>query len=227
MITKKLFILLSLLPLAGVAYSQQLSQVTFTNGANLSYFSFLTDQGVFIRVSPDGKVLEWGSEVMADRGYYYAPRLQPFMGRVEYFNTELDSAVKGKVKSIGSSFITYYGGYEEGSKRGKIKSLGPLQFDYYSAYDEKSLQGKLKTIGIYLLDYHRQYENEAVRGKLKSIGAMPVTYYSPFEDRYNAGKLKSIGTVSYTWYSEYERAKGALKSNNYRTSVAAVTFILK
>ncbi|MBD0365243.1 MAG: hypothetical protein M3342_13375 [Bacteroidota bacterium] len=224
---KKFFTIIPILLLATVAYSQKLSQVRFENSTNLSYFSFLTDQGVLIRVSVDGKVLEWGTEVMSDRGNYYAPKLQPFMGRVEYYGAESDTTSKGKVKSIGSSFLSYYGAYEEGSKRGKLKALGSLQFDYYSNYDEKNLQGKLKMIGTYFLEYYGQFENEAVRGKLKSIGNMPITYYSPFEDRYNAGKLKSIGTVSYAWYSEYDRAKGALKSNNYRATVGGITFVLQ
>ncbi|MFN2456843.1 MAG: hypothetical protein ABR502_01465 [Chitinophagaceae bacterium] len=224
---KKILIAIATFLFAACTYSQKLSQVSFQNGANLSYFSFSDNQGVLIRMSVDGKVLEWGMEVMADRGYYYAPKLQPYLGRVEYFGQEWDTTLKGKVKSIGAHAITYFGPQEEVTKRARIKSLGNLQFDYFSQYDGKDLQGKVKMIGHYTLDYYRQYENEAIRGKLKSIGSMPVTYYTPFDDRYNAGKLKNVGPVYYTWYSEFDRAKGALKSNNFRATVGSITFILR
>lgn len=223
---RKLFIFLSIV-IATSTNAQKLAQLNFSNGSNLAYISFVTDQNVLIRVSIDGKVMEWGTEVMADRGSYYAPQLQPFMGRTEYYGAESDSVTKGKVKSIGSVSITYFGAYEEANKRGKIKSLGSLQCDYFSSYDDKSMQGKLKMIGSSFLDYYRQYENEAVRGKLKSIGSMNITYYSPFDDRYNAGKLKSVGTVLYSWYSEYDRAKGSLKSNNYRATAGGITVVLR
>ncbi len=224
---KKILIVITTFLIVAGTYAQKLSQVSFQSGANLSYFSFSTYHGDLIRVSADGNILEWGKEVMADRGNYYSPKLQPYMGRVEYYGHEADTTLKGKVKSIGVHSITYFGGHEEASKRGKIKSLGHIQFDYFSQFDDKSLQGKIKLIGNYTTDYYKQYENEAVRGKLKSIGNMPITYYTPFDDRYNAGKLKSIGTVSYTWYSEFDRAKGALKSNNYRAIQGGITFVLR
>ncbi len=224
---KNILIILITLLFTANTYSQSLSQVSFQSGGNLSYFSFTTFQGVIIRVSVDGKLLEWGTEVMADRGNYYAPNLQPFMGRIEYYGREVDTTLNGKVKSIGAQAITYFGMHDEAAKQGKMKSIGSLQFDYFSKYDEKSLQGKIKMIGNYTIDYYRQYEHENVRGKLKSIGSMPITYYTLFDDRYNAGKLKNIGTISYTWYSEFDRSKGALKSNNYRATIGGITFILR
>lgn len=208
-------------------YSQRLNQVSFLNGGTLAYFSFSTDQGALIRVSQDGKLLEWGREVVSDRGNYYAPKLQPFDARTEYFDAQSDSAFRGKVKSIGICFITYYGANEEENKRGKLKTIGTLNLDYYSKYDEKSLQGKLKTIGNLAVEYYRQFENEAFRGKLKSIGSVPISYYSAFDDKYNAGKLKNVGAVSYSWYSEYDRAKGSLKTNNYRQVISGITYILR
>ena len=209
------------------ANAQKLSAVNFSNGSKLTFFSFLTDQGAVIRVSEDGKILEWGTEVLSERGNYYAPKLQPFNIRTEDYDARSDSAYRNKIKSIGASYITYYGSTEEEAKRGKIKTLGSLQFDYYSRYDDKSLQGKLKMAGNLLLDYFRQYENESFRGKLKSVGSVQIAYYSPFDDRYNAGKLKSIGAASYTWYSEFDRARGALKSNNYRQVISGISYNLR
>ena len=228
---RKFFISISVLFfITPFCYSQQLSQVSFLDGANLSFFSVRTGQDVLIRISEDGKLLEWGTEVQSDRYNYYAPRLQPFYARTEYFAPDSDSAYKDKVKSIGTCFITYYGAYEEEYKRGKVKSMGTLQFDYYSKYDEKSLQGKLKFIGTLVLEYYRSYENEAFRGKLKSIGNTSITYYSAFDDKYNSGKIKSVGPVPYVWYSPLNSGTymgSGLKSNNYRQNISGVTYILQ
>ena len=224
---RKHLLLFSLLLLTISSYAQQLSQVHFQNGSNLTYFSILTEQGTLIRISDEGKVLEWGTEVLSDWGNYYAPQLQPFMGRVEYFGRESDTLFHGKVKSIGTTYITYYNAYEEEAKRGKLRSMGMLLFDYYSRFDEKSLQGKIKMIGNLSLEYYRSYENEAYRGKLRSIGNMPIQYYTAFDDKYNAGKLKSIGPATYTWYSQFDQARGALKSNSYRRVVGGITIIVQ
>src|SRR6188768_1996112 len=105
---RKFFAILFAFMLVFTGYGQQLTGVNFENGANLSFFSFLTNQGVLIRVSIDGKLLEWGAEVLSDRGNYYAPKLQPFNVRTEIYNAQSDSAFNGKLKSIGTCFITYY-----------------------------------------------------------------------------------------------------------------------
>ena len=224
---KKLLVFLFTLIFVFVSQGQNRGGIKFDTGANLSFFSFVTEQGGVIRVSPDGNILEWGSEVLSERGNYYSPKLQPFNVRIENYDAQSDSAFRGKPKNIGTCYITYYGAYDEEAKRGKVKTLGSLQLDYFSRYDEKSLQGKLKMAGNLLLEYYRQYENEAFRGKLKSVGSVPIVYYSAFDDKFNAGKLKSIGVVSYTWYSEIDRSKGALKSNNYRQQISGITYILQ
>lgn len=226
---KKFLVSISFLFLVTKTYSQKLGQVTFPDGAKLSYFSIQTEQNVLIRISDQGTVLEWGLEVMSDRSNYYSPRLQPFLARVEYYDQHSDSAFRGKVKSIGTCYITYYGANETQQKRGKPKSFGSLYLDYYSNYDEKSLQGKLKQIGTLSLEYYRLYENEAFRGKLKSIGSTIITYYSAFDDRYNTGKIKSVGAVSYVWYSPLNHTymRGGLKTNNYRQVISGTTYILQ
>jgi len=137
--------------------------------------------------------------------------------------------IKGKVKSIGTCFITYYGANETEQKRGKPKSFGSLYLDYYSNYDEKRLQGKLKMLGTLSFEYYRPYENEAYRGKLKSIGSTAITYYSAFDDRYNTGKIKTIGAVSYVWHSPLNHTylRGGLKTNNYRQVISGTTYVLQ
>lgn len=215
--------------LFGDCQSQQLGQVTFNGGgSSLAYFSFVTDQGVLIRVSAEGKILEWGTEVLADHYDFYDRKLQPFMGRVEYFGPKDDSIFRGKVKSIGTCFFTYYDAYQVKSKAGKLRTIGSQYLDYFEEYEDKMLQGKIKTAGALTIDYFRSYENESYRGKLKTVGSLPVTYYSAFDDKINAGKLKSVGSVQYQWYSLGDRTdmRGGLKGNKYRQVISGITFIL-
>jgi hypothetical protein len=225
---RKLFTNISFLFLVSSVHSQQLAQVTFSGGIDLSYFSFMTDQNVLIRVSPDGKLLEWGIEIMSNRYVYYAPKLQPYMGRIEYYGQESDSVFRGKVKSIGTCSLTYYGSHEQDDKPGKIKSIGRVLFDYYASYEEKTLKGKIKFAGSQMLSYYTPYDDQAYRGKLKSIGSTPITYYSSFEDKLVRGKIKNISGVSYTWYSSYERSdlRGALKTGLYRQNIGSITYII-
>jgi hypothetical protein len=208
-------------------YAQKLKQVSFLDFYNLSYFTIATDQDVLIRIAPDGRIMEWGTEVVAYTGNYYAPTLQPFMGRVEYYGDESDPYFKGKLKSIGTAFFSYYGPQDEEWRRGKLKSIGHLQFDYFSKYEDKTMQGKLKLIGMYLLDYYRSYEREELRGKLKAIGSMQVGYVSGFDDKNNVGKIKNVGSASFSWYTPYDYIKGGLKSNNYRQTVGDITVVLR
>lgn len=210
------------------AHAQQLGQVSFSSGSKFSYFSFTTDQGVLIRVSDDGRILEWGTEVISDRYNFYAQRLQPFMGRVEYYGPKDDSLLRGKIKSIGTCFITYYDTFQVKSKIGKLKSIGRIQLDYFEDYEDKMLKGKIKTAGVLSIDYYRSYENESIRGKLKTVGSTPITYYTVFDDKINAGKLKAVGSATFSWYSLNDRTdmRGALKSNNQRVNVSGVTYIL-
>src|SRR5450432_704044 len=129
---KKLFTSIPFLLLAASTCSQQLSQVTFTGGADLSCISFRTNEDVLIRITQDGKVSEWGIEVLSIRYNYYAAKLQPYMGRIDYYGPESDSVFRGKVKTIGSCVFTWYGHYETAEKVGKLRSVGSLFLDYYS-----------------------------------------------------------------------------------------------
>jgi hypothetical protein len=223
---RKLFTTLPVLILTLIAHSQQLSQVTFSSGSNLDYISFLTDQGVLIRISPEGKILEWGTELLSDRYNYYAPKLQPFMGRMEYFDDQSDSAFRGKIKSIGTCTITYYGSYESDGKPGKIRSIGTALFDYYNNFDDKLYRGKIKFAGNLEVDFYSSFVDEAYRGKLKAIGNTAITYYSSFDDKAFKGKIKSIGSVPYVWYSSFDINRSGLKSGLYRKNVGAITYIL-
>lgn len=214
---------------ATAAFSQQLSQVGFSGGSKLSHLSLLTDREVLIRLSDEGKIIEWGIEEQSLRMRdYYAPRLQTYAGRVEYYGAEADSVSKGRLKSIGSSFITYFGTWETPDKVGKIRSIGYLQIDYYSQYDNKILQGKIKSIGSLSLEYYSSFDNESLRGKLKAVGGTQITYHTSFDDKLIRGKIKSIGPVIYTWYTSIERGNygGGLKSGPLRQNTGGVVYIL-
>jgi hypothetical protein len=225
---KRFALLLAASIMSGCIYSQQLSQVSFAQGSHLSYFSFITDQGVLIRISDEGKILEWGTEAMSDRYNYYAPRLQPFMGRVEYYGPQDDSVFRGKLKSIGTCYITYYDTFQVKSKIGKLRSIGNQYLDYFEIYEDKMLVGKIKSFGSLSFDYYRSYENESLRGKLRLVGSVAISYYTVFDDKVNAGKLKAIGSAKYVWYSFGDRPdmRGGLKSNNYRQEISGITYIL-
>ncbi len=222
---KLLLIFLASFLTSGI-YSQQLSQVSFSSGSNLDYIAFTTDQGVLIRISPEGKILEWGTESMAQRGNYYDPKLQPFPGRVEYYDDHADSAYSGKVRYIGTCNITYYGAQESDGKPGKIRSIGSALFDYYNNFADKLIRGRIKLAGRLEFTWYSSFEDELFRGKLKAIGNTPITYYSSFDDKAFKGKIKSIGSISYVWYSSFDMRSG-LKSGLYRQNVGAVTYILR
>jgi hypothetical protein len=226
---KKLLLLFALLLLTVCMHAQQLSQIVFSKGADFSSFGFLTDQAALIRLSEDGKIIEWGKEVKALNYDVYAPQLQPFPGRVDYYGSEADSVSRGKVKNIGTCVITYYGAYETPEKVGKIKSIGSLSLDYFSQYENTGLKGKIKQAGTLMLDYYGAYENEMIRGKLKTVGNNSIVYHTSFDDKFIRGKIKSVGGVSYNWYTSLDPggAGGALKSPSYRQNINGVIYIIR
>lgn len=213
-----------------ISNSQELAQVTFSGGSTFSYFSLITDRTVLIRISDQGSVLEWGTEESSFRNNnYYSPKLQPYPGRVEYYTKDADSLSRGKVKSIGSSVITYYDYYETEERKGKIRSIGSQFFDYYNNFYDKMLRGRIKSIGNSIVDYYASFDNEAIKGKPKTIGSTAITYYSSFDDRLIRGKVKSIGTQQYQWYTSVDRVGygGGLKTGAFRQNVGGVTYILQ
>ena len=209
-------------------YSQQLSQVTFSGGSGFSWFSLSTNQNVLIRISADGKLIEFGTEEQSlNNRNYFAPKLLPYTGRVDYYSNESDSAFKGKIKSIGACFFTYYPSTDYPEKIGKIKTAGSLLFDYYRISDDVLIRGKIKNIGMDNIAYNTSVENEALKGKLKLVGRTPITYASSFEDKAIKGKIKSIGSYQYIWYSSFDRSPGALKTGAQRQVINGVTYIIQ
>ncbi len=211
-----------------ISQSQELSQVKYSNGSALTSFSFITDQKIVIRISDDGKIVEWGN--LWDKGYYnyYPGKLQQYMGRVEYYGAEGDSINIGKVKSIGTCFITYYGSFEIPTNAGKVKTIGRTNLNYYTNFENEAFTGKLKSAGNTALNYYSSFDNEAIIGKPKSIGFNQITYYTTFDDKVLQGKIKSIGNMKYTWYGSTDRReyRGALKSPATEQIIGGINFIV-
>lgn len=224
----KLLLLISPLFLSVYTYSQELSQVKFSGATTLSSFSFLTDQGVIIRISDDGKVMEWGTEMDRRRYNYYPGKLEPYMARVDYYGLESDSVFRGKVKSIGTCLLTYFGAFETTEKIGKLKMMGHIALDYFDSYETPAIKGKLKSAGFIFFSYYTTSENEAFRGKLKSIGNTAISYYSSFEDKLIKGKIKSIALFNYSWHSSNASwgYQGGLKSGSLVQNINGVTYII-
>lgn len=224
------FLFIGFLFFALCTCAQELSQVTFSEGANLSSFSFITDQKVVIRISAKGEIIEWGMDPGLGRYNYYTGKLQPYMGRVEYYGaTAYDSILRGKVKSIGTCSLTYYDSHDMDTKIGKIKSLGSVPIDYYTNYEGMDNKGKLKSAGYILFDYYTSLENDAFKNKLKTVGNTSISYYSSFDDKLIKGKIKSIGSFTYTWYSSHDikGSGGALKSGSATQKINGVTYIVR
>jgi hypothetical protein len=209
--------------------AQHLGQVTIAGGSTLSYYSLVADQNILVRISPEGVLMEWGTELMANRGNYYAPKLQAYMGRVDYYGAGADSLSRGKVRSIGTCTFTYYSASENPFKAGKIRSAGSLSFDYYTEYDNTALKGKLISIGNTTFGYYSSFDEESLRGKLKSVGSTTITYFTPFDDKMIRGLVKTIGTVTFNWYTSLDlhAARGMLKSGDYRQNIGGVWYILR
>ena len=229
LIMGRLFATITLLLVISCAHAQKLSQVTISGGTSFSYFGFVTDQNILLRVTDEGKLLEWGTELLSERGNYYDPKLQPYLGRLDYYGQEADSAFRGKIRSIGTCTFTYYGHLDEAAKVGKLKSIGTLLLDYYSNFDNAAFKGKLRFVGSTVLEYYSSVDDEAYRGKLKTIGNNPIAWYSTFDDKLLKGKLKRVGSTPFEWYASYEKPemRGALKSGLYRQTIGGITYIIR
>ncbi len=221
-----LFILSSLLVVC--LNAQDLRQVKFFSGSSFSSFSFVTDQGIIIRISDTGGLMEWGMPA-DNRRYNYIPgMLDPYLGRVDYYGQEYDSSLRGKVRSIGTCSFMYYSKSDATEKAGKIRMIGTAALDYYDSYENTAFRGKLKFAGYQMLTYYSSYENEAFSGKPKIIGTTSLSYYSTFDDKLIKGKIKSIGAYNYTWYTSNSSTgyQGGLKSGAVSQLVNGITYII-
>ena len=211
-----------------IGSSQTLKFVSFSQGSEFLSFAYMTNQKIIIKISQDGNILEWGIEQEPGRFYSEPAKLQPYMGRIEYYEKQFDTILNGKIKSIGVTSMTYYGSTENSALVGKVKSVGNVFFNYYIDAANETVRGKIKSAGQKEITFYNTYDNEAYRGKIKSIGSTQITYYSSFDDKAIKGRLKSIGSSTYTWYTSLDRQgyQGSLKSGKQYQMVEGVNYII-
>lgn len=211
-----------------LADAQKLNQVSFLRASDFAWFSLTTDQNILIRISDDGRILEFGTEQASiyNRNYI-AQKLLPYQGAINYYDDRADSAFKGKIKNIGTCYFTYYLSSDYPDKAGKIKTAGKLYFDYYRNLDDPLTGGRIKNIGFDMITYFNSFDNEALKGKLKSVGTTTIQYYSSFDDPYLKGKLKSIGTYRYEWMKTFSGKDFyvSLKTGFQRQWINGITYV--
>jgi hypothetical protein len=210
--------------------AQQLSQVTFAQASDFTCFSLLSSQNILIRISADGKILEYGTEQASlNNKNYFAPKLVPYSGTVGYYEHEPDSTLNGKIKNIGSCFFTWYGFKDYPEKAGKLKSANSIVFDYYRKYEDPLNGGKLKNIGRDAISFYNSFDNDAYKGKLKSVGNSSISYYSSFDNQSLKGKVKTIGNYTLPWGTTNNGREfvSYLKTGNQRELINGISYILQ
>lgn len=227
---KKLFLLTGFLILVTTAFTQKLAQIIVTNGSNSNIISFLVDESVYVNITPDGKIIDWGVEnsLRSRYNYPYPAKLDKYMGKEEYYPETASDSSRGKVKYIGRTSFTYYSSADNEKWAGKIKTIGSFFFDYYSFYEDKEFRGNIKNAGPVLFSYFGSYDDAAYKGKLRSVGTTSFTYYSSFDDKAFRGKIKSIGRQSFTYYSSYDRREysGSLKTGFRILSFSGIKYFV-
>ncbi|MBL7700729.1 MAG: hypothetical protein JNM14_00645 [Ferruginibacter sp.] len=224
---KRIFSITVSLFLCMVVFGQRISKITITGSGSVSDIVIGLDENVQVYLTKDGQISKWGFDRFIGYQENYNDYLEPYVGRVEYYSQNDDAALRGKVKYIGKTMLTYYPSYEMESLRGKLKSIGSLNMVYYQAYEDKAMAGSLKTIGQQNIEWYASYENEGLRGKLKGVGGIQVTYFGSFEDKAFRGKLKSIGSNYFTYYSSSEQYSGSMKSGATTVTANGIKFYVR
>lgn len=224
---KKIFLITALLVFCISVFAQRISKITITGNGMAGDIVIGLDENVQVYISKEGQLSKWGFDRFIGNQENYNDQLEPYVGRVEYYSQNDDEALRGKVKYIGKTLITFYPSYEIESLRGRLKSIGTLNMNYYQSFDDKAMAGNLKTIGQQGISWYPSYENEALRGKLKAVGPTMLAYYGSFEDKAFRGKIKSIGSFNFTYYSSFEQYSGGMKSGSTIINTNAVKFYVR
>ncbi|MBK7435082.1 MAG: hypothetical protein IPI66_15190 [Chitinophagaceae bacterium] len=212
---KKLFITLVAAFLLAPSFAQSIFRIIISDAGQVESIAFEVEPSIMLLISPEGNIINWGYDVFKDRGgENYTGKLEPYVGRVEYYTANDNEAFRGKIKSIGRTTLLWYADYENDAFRGKLKSVGSSPISYYEPYEDGAIQGKIKSVGNNAVTWYPSYNNEAIRGKLKSIGSTQFAYYTSFDDKAYAGKLKSLDGTQFTYYSSFDRVeyRGRMKS---------------
>jgi hypothetical protein len=224
---KKTFLIAAALVFCTTVFSQRISKITITGTGTVNDIVIGLDENVQVYITKDGQISKWGFDKFIGYQENYNDQLEPYVGRVEYYGQNDDEALRGKVKYIGKTLVSFYPSYEIESLRGKLKSIGSVTMDYYQAFDDKAMAGSLKSIGGQNVAWYPSYENEALRGKLKMLGATSLVYYGSFEDKAFRGKIKSIGSFGFTYYSSFEQYSGSMKSGSTIVNANGIKFYVR
>jgi hypothetical protein len=211
------------------AFPQNLAHITIDNRGSSDVIAFSVDNNVFVNLTKDGKLIDWGIQDNTPGPKTFPPKLGKYMGREEYYPSNENSAYASNVKYIGSTLVTYYTSDDNEMLKGKVKTIGSRYFDYYTAYDDAAFKGNIKTAGAVTFTYYASFEDENYKGKIKSVGSTMLTYYGSVDDKAFKGKIKSIDRNSFTYYSSYERKEysGMPKSGVQMAFAGGVQFLIK
>ncbi len=213
------------------AFAQSLYKISISDNGNVEKIAFEVETDVILNITTDGNIMSWGYDVFKSRGgENYLDKMEPYVGRVEYYTEDDNEAFRGKVKAIGRTRITWYASYEGDAFKGKLKSIGSSNMiQYYDTYEDEAYRGKIKSIGANNITWYASYNNEAYRGKLMSIGSTQVTYYSSTDDKAYKGKIKTLGGTTFTYYSSLERQdyRGRIKSGMQTQFINGIKYFVK
>jgi len=227
---KKIMLVIATSLILAPAFAQSVYRITLTGSGQTESIAFEVEPNIILNISPEGNIVSWGYDVFKDRGgENFTGQLQPYVGRVEYYGANDDEAIRGKIKSIGRTTITWYLSYENDAFTGKIKSVGTAMFSYYDAYEDASIKGRIKSIGGNSVNWYASYNNEALRGKLQSFGSTQLTYYNSSDDKAYKGKIKSIDGNNFTYYSSFDRVeyRGQMKTGSQVFMSGGVKYFVK
>jgi hypothetical protein len=220
----RFIVLILLATVTTMVAAQKVTTVTLNQFGVIDGINITMPDKALVRIDARGNILQTGIETFSERATGFS-RIDPFVGRVENYNTTADKAFADKLRFIGNTQITYYASFEEASLAGKIKSIGSLSINYYMPFDDASLAGKIKTLGFENINYYSSFENEALRGKIKSWGSTSFTFYSNFDNDGMKNKLKQLGNTSFTYYSSFDRQfAGMQKTGNRINNINGILF---
>ncbi|MBK8611144.1 MAG: hypothetical protein IPL84_14685 [Chitinophagaceae bacterium] len=224
---KKIFIFLLATSFSLAGFAQNISKITITGKGEVEVFAFGLDENVQVYVTKSGNISKWGFDRFIGYQENYNGTLDPYVGRVEYYTENDDESLRGKVKYIGRTLLTYFASYENEGLKGKLKAIGSISFDYYLPYEDAAYNGNIKTLGRQQVTWYASYENADIRGKIKTLGPTAFTYYGSFEDKAFRGKIKSIDHTTFTYYSSFEQFSGSMKNGSSVINANGIKYYLR
>ncbi|MEO6405125.1 MAG: hypothetical protein ABIY51_15520 [Ferruginibacter sp.] len=226
---KKIYVLIICTFIFLGAEAQNISKVKLSGSGEIESIAFDIGESVIVNISKEGSLLSWGVDnYLGSRTENYQDKYLEYTGKTSNYNETDNEAFKGRIKSIGATYITYYASFEDEMLRGKIKSIGRINFEYFPSFEYQPYKGYLKKIGDNQISWYGSYDNAAYAGKLKSLGLTSFTYYASYDDKLIRGKIKSIGGNNFSYYSSIDRPeyRGGFKTGNPVSFVNGIKYFI-